>query len=211
MRIVRTDLGLVQAAAGVDASNVTPGQILVLPKDPDSTAESLRAGLSAKAGGPIGVVISDTAGRAWRIGQTDHAIGAAGIRALRSYAGEIDPYGNPLLVTLTAVADELAAAADLAKGKLAGRPVAVIRGLADLVTVDAGSAARDLIRSGPEDMFGRGRREAVVAAVLAALGRPEAYEELAGLEGEDLIAAVLDGCPADDRPALERVLRSTEG
>ena len=211
MRIVRTSLGLVQAAAGVDASNVAPGQILLLPEDPDASAERLRAGLSAVAGGPVGVVVSDTAGRAWRIGQTDHAIGAAGIRALRSYAGEIDPYGNPLLVTITATADELAAAADLAKGKLAGRPVAVIRGLASLVESGEHEGARELVRAAPEDMFGRGRREAVVAAVLAALGRSEAYEQLAGLEGEDLIAAALDGCPAGERPTLERVLRAAAG
>ena len=80
MRIVRTRLGLVQAAAGVDASNVDPGDILLLPLDPDASAERLRAGLSAAIGGPVGVIVSDTAGRAWRIGQTDHAIGAAGVR-----------------------------------------------------------------------------------------------------------------------------------
>jgi coenzyme F420-0:L-glutamate ligase/coenzyme F420-1:gamma-L-glutamate ligase len=211
MRIVRTRAGLVQAAAGVDASNVEPGQILLLPENPDASAERIRAGLSAAVAGAVGVVVSDTAGRAWRIGQTDHAIGAAGIRVARSYAGEIDGYGNPLLVTVTAVADELAAAADLAKGKLDGRPVAVIRGLPELVGADGEAAARDLIRAGAEDMFGRGRREAVVAAVLAALGRPDAYEGIAGLEGDDLIASALDGCPAGDRPVLERVLRAAAG
>ncbi len=218
MRIVRNGLGLVQAAAGVDASNVEPGQVLLLPVDPDDSAERLRAGLSAAVGGPVGVIVSDTAGRAWRIGQTDHAIGAAGVQVKRSYAGESDGYGNPLLVTVTAVADELAAAADLAKGKLARRPVAIVRGLSHLVMAESGipdepaeppPRAAELIRPAADDLFAHGSREAVVAAVLAAAGRPGAYEQLAGLEGEELVAAVRELCPPAERDLLGRVVRTT--
>jgi coenzyme F420-0:L-glutamate ligase/coenzyme F420-1:gamma-L-glutamate ligase len=140
MAIVETPQGLVQAGAGVDDSNVRLGQILLLPQDPDASAEQLRAQLSAAFDARIGVIISDTAGRTWRLGQTDHAIGAAGIRVLNAYAGRFDEYGNQLQVTMIAIADELAGAADLAKQKLAGRPVAVIRGAGQHV-LTLGSAA----------------------------------------------------------------------
>jgi coenzyme F420-0:L-glutamate ligase len=208
MRIVRSRLGLVQAAAGVDASNVAPGEILLLPADPDATARALRDALTEAAGGPVGVVVSDTAGRAWRVGQTDHAIGAAGVVVRRSYAGQVDAYGNELQVTVTAIADELAAAADLAKGKLHGRPVAVIRGLDDDVISppDGSRGATQLNRPPEEDMFARGSREAVVSAVLHAAGRSDAYEDLVGLEGSSLLQAVLGLCPESDREALARVL-----
>ena len=115
------------------------------------------------------MIISDTAGRAWRVGQTDHAIGAAGVLVRRSYAGEQDGYGNQLEVTEMALADELAAAADLAKGKLGGRPVAVIRGLADLV-VDSAAGAETLVRPPAQDLFGFGSAESVLAAALAGVG-----------------------------------------
>jgi coenzyme F420-0:L-glutamate ligase/coenzyme F420-1:gamma-L-glutamate ligase len=210
MRIVRTPIGVVQAAAGVDASNVAPSDILLLPTDPDSSAERLRGGLSAEVGGSVGVIVSDTAGRAWRIGQVDHAIGAAGVVIAKSYAGETDSYGNPLQVTVTALADELAAAADLVKGKLAQRPVAVLRGAAEVVAAGdtAGPGAVGLLRPPAEDMFSRGRREAVVAAVLSAVDRGAAYQAVVGLEGEQLIAAVLEHCPPTDRDILARVLRA---
>ena len=207
MRIVRTRLGLVQAAAGVDNSNVSPADVLLLPEDPDASAALLCKQLSTAAGGPIGVIVSDTAGRAWRVGQTDHAIGAAGVVVGRSYAGMTDGYGNPLQVTLMALADELASAADLVKGKLSQHPVAVVRGLSDLV-VDQRSAATELIRPAAEDMFARGSREAVVAAVLTAVGRPDAYEKVVGLEGEDLVAAVLECCADDERDLAARILRA---
>jgi coenzyme F420-0:L-glutamate ligase / coenzyme F420-1:gamma-L-glutamate ligase len=207
MRIVRTRLGLVQAAAGVDNSNVSPADILLLPEDPDASAAVLCKQLSSAAGGAVGVIVSDTAGRAWRIGQTDHAIGASGVLVGRSYAGLTDSYGNPLQVTLMALADELAAAADLVKGKLGQHPVAVVRGLTDLV-VDQGPAATELVRPAGEDMFARGSREAVVAAVLAAVGRPDAYEQVVGLEGEDLLAAVFEHCSPDDRDLVARILRA---
>lgn len=191
VRIARTRHGLTLAAAGVDNSNVTPGEVLVLPADPDAVAEDLRAQLSTAAGGPVGVIVSDTAGRAWRLGQTDLAIGAAGVAVLDDYAGRDDPYGNELRVTARAVADELAAAADLVKEKVAGRPVAVIRGLAGLVVADTGATA--MIRPAAEDMFAYGTREAVLAAVLAATGQAEAYEDLVALEGDALVTAVIAG------------------
>lgn len=193
MAIVETPHGLTQAGAGVDNSNVEPSHILLLPKDPDASAERLRAELSSRFGIPIGVVISDTAGRAWRLGQTDHAIGAAGVRVLDDHAGRQDAYGNDLQVTAIAIADELAAAADLAKTKLGGTPIAVIRGVADQV-VDPGPAARDVLRTGEEDLFHRGSREAVLAALLTAVGHPERYEAVVRLDDrQELFAAITEG------------------
>src|SRR5687768_9178799 len=116
-RIVRTPHGLTIAAAGIDRSNLSPEFILLLPRDPDASAAALRERLTAATGLRLGVIISDTAGRPWRIGQTDHAIGVSGVRALADYAGVRDGYGNELQVTVMAVADELAAAGDLVKGK----------------------------------------------------------------------------------------------
>ena len=107
----------------------------MLPVDPDASAARLRAGLSEALGVDVAVAIIDTMGRAWRVGQIDAAIGVAGLGVLRRYAGTTDRYGNELVVTEVAVADEIAAAADLVKGKLAGIPVAVLRG--------AGLAGRD--------------------------------------------------------------------
>ena len=196
VRIVRTRHGLTLAAAGVDNSNVTPGEVLVLPPDPDATAEQLRRALGAAVGGPVGVVVSDTAGRAWRVGQTDLAIGAAGLTVLEDYNGRHDPYGNELRVTARAVADEIAAAADLVKEKVTGRPIAVVRGLEPLLTEPgptAGTGAATAIRPVEQDMFARGTREAVLAAVLTATGQSAAYEQLVALEGAELVDAVLTG------------------
>lgn len=194
-RIVRTRAGLTVAAAGVDNSNVAPGTVLVLPEDPDARAAALHAALAGRTGLPLGVVVSDTAGRAWRVGQTDHAIGVAGLRVLERYAGRQDAYGNDLQVTAMAVADEIAGAADLAKGKLAGRPVAVVRGLGHLLQPPGRSDGRasDLIRPPELDMFRHGSREAVLAAALAATGQADRYEELVALEGPALADAVLAG------------------
>ena len=107
-----------QAAAGVDGSNVGADELALLPVDPDASAAALRAGLAERLGVTVAVVITDTMGRAWRNGQTDAAIGASGLAVLHGYAGAVDRHGNELLVTEVAVADELAAAADLVKGKL---------------------------------------------------------------------------------------------
>lgn len=196
--IVQTRHGLVQAAAGIDNSNVCTGQLLLLPADPDGSAQRLREELIKLGRVRVGVIISDTAGRAWRLGQTDHAIGAAGVRVIHSYAGRHDPYGNLLQVTATALADELAAAADLAKSKLTGRPVAVIRGLADHVLNDdrAAGTARDLVREADQDFFRYGVRESVIAAVLTAVGQANKIEEMLTIDDdEELMAAVLAAVP----------------
>ncbi|SEC65274.1 coenzyme F420-0:L-glutamate ligase / coenzyme F420-1:gamma-L-glutamate ligase [Nocardioides exalbidus] len=166
-RIVRHRLGLTMAAAGVDASNVEPGTIVLLPLDPDATAQALRRDLLARGGVNVAVIVTDTAGRAWREGQTDIAIGAAGLLVAEDFAGRTDGYGNPLAVTLPAVADELAGTAELVQGKLGGRPVAVVRGRGDLVLPpgEDGPGARALVRAEGGDLFGWGAREAVVRAL----------------------------------------------
>lgn len=156
--------GLVQAAAGVDGSNIATDRLALLPLDPDASAAGLRARMR-ELGRDVAVIVTDTMGRAWRTGQTDVAIGAAGIAVSHAYDGTADSYGNPLIVTEIAVADEIAAAADLVKGKLDGVPVAVVRGLAPS---DDGSRAAHLVRPIDDDLFPLGAEEAV------ALGRRQA-------------------------------------
>lgn len=163
--ITENALGLVQAAAGVDGSNVDSHELALLPVDPDGSAAALRAAVHERLGVRVGIVVTDTMGRAWRTGQTDVAIGAAGLEVLHGYAGEHDQHGNELIVTEIAVADEIAAAADLVKGKLTAVPVAVVRGL---TVRDDGSNARNLVRAGEEDLFWLGTEEAI------ALGRTQA-------------------------------------
>lgn len=163
--ITENALGLVQAAAGVDGSNVDSNELALLPVDPDGSAAELVAALHERLGVRVAVVVTDTMGRAWRTGQTDVAIGAAGLTVLHAYAGEHDQHGNELIVTEIAVADEIAAAADLVKGKLTAVPVAVVRGL---TVRDDGSSARNLVRAGEEDLFWLGTEEAL------ALGRSQA-------------------------------------
>jgi len=152
-RIAETRHGLVLAAAGVDSSNTAPGTVVLLPEDPDGSARRLRKALAERRRVSVGVVITDTMGRPWRVGQTDTAIGAAGLAPLRDHRGQADTFGNPLEVTIAAVADEIAAAADLVKGKTAQVPVAIVRGLAGLVTGSDGPGAAALIRPAAEDMF----------------------------------------------------------
>ncbi len=161
--ISQTRHGLVMAAAGVDESNTAPGTLVLLPVDPDGSAETLRKGIGERAGARIGVVITDTMGRPWRAGQTDSAIGAAGIVPLRDHRGQADTFGNLLEVTIAAVADEIAAAADLVKQKTTGVPVAVVRGLDDLVTDAAGPGAAALIRPAEDDMFRLGTADVLTA------------------------------------------------
>ncbi|MEU3498625.1 coenzyme F420-0:L-glutamate ligase [Kitasatospora cineracea] len=164
-RIVENRNGLVMAAAGVDASNTPPGTILLLPVDPDASARQLRSRLQELTGRRLAVLITDTFGRPWRSGLTDVAIGAAGLPVLEDHRGRVDSHGNELRLTVTATADELAAAADLVKGKATGTPVAVVRGLAGLVTEEDGEGARRLVRSAGQDMFRLGTSEAVREAV----------------------------------------------
>ncbi|MGP7960706.1 coenzyme F420-0:L-glutamate ligase [Sanguibacter sp. A247] len=160
LRIVENHLGLVMAAAGVDASNTPEGTVLLLPRDPDASARRLRAGLRSLLGVTVGVLVTDTTGRVWRDGLVDLAIGAAGVRVVEDERGRRDSAGRELGMTVRAVADEIAAAADLAKGKVAGRPVAVVRGLAHLTTDDDGPGARVLPRLGEDDLFSEGTAEA---------------------------------------------------
>lgn len=183
-RIVENHLGLVMAAAGVDASNVTAGWVVLLPKDPDASATLLRQDLFSRYGINVAVVVTDTAGRAWRNGQTDIAIGVAGLQPLDDFSGRADSYGNPLFVTAPAVADELAGISEVASGKLGRRPVVIVRGLCERVfSPDVhGPGARALIRPRSHDMFALGAREAVVAALCGAesnvFGAPATLEEL---------------------------------
>lgn len=165
--ITENRLGIVQAASGIDASNVASGELALLPRDPNGSARALRDRLRELLSVRVAVVITDTMGRAWRIGQTDVAIGSAGLPVLHRYAGTIDRQGNELAVTEVAIADEVAAAADLVKGKLDGIAAAVVRGMS---ISDDGSTAKDLLRPVEEDLFrlgtaesiAQGRREAVL-------------------------------------------------
>ncbi len=149
VRIVENRLGIVAAAAGVDTSNVPEGHVLLLPLDPDASARDLAEGLRSRA--RIGVLVSDTLGRAWRLGQTDAAIGAAGVRLFEK--PEKDADGRPLAVTLPCVADELCAAAELVKPKDGAVPVAVVRGRADLVGDLDLPGARTIVRPSGDDLF----------------------------------------------------------
>lgn len=152
-RIVQNRQGLVLAAAGVDSSNTPDGTILLLPEDPDASARALCAALRERFGLRIGVVLTDTLGRAWRIGQTDVAIGAAGLAVVDDHRGRPDANGTILEATIVAVADEIAAAADLVKGKSAQQPVAIVRGLAHLVGDLDGPGAVALVRAPEDDLF----------------------------------------------------------
>jgi coenzyme F420-0:L-glutamate ligase/coenzyme F420-1:gamma-L-glutamate ligase len=197
--IVVNRLGLTMAAAGVDASNVERGQVLLLPEDPDGTARRLRTAIAARTSLNVGVLVTDTAGRAWREGQTDFAIGAAGLRVLDDHAGRTDPYGNTLVVTAPAVADELAGAAELVSGKLGRLPFVVIRGRADLVLSPGadGPGADALVRPEGADLFGLGSREAVIAA-LRGSGVDHAVFGSAA-EAEDMQAVLADLTGAEVR------------
>jgi coenzyme F420-0:L-glutamate ligase / coenzyme F420-1:gamma-L-glutamate ligase len=161
--ISQTRQGLVLAAAGVDASNTAPGTVVLLPVDPDNSALRLRKAIADRSGARLGVLITDTMGRPWRAGQTDTAIGAAGVAPLRDFRGQPDTFGNLLEVTVAAVADEIAGAADLVKLKTSGVPVAIVRGLGHLVTDDAGPGAAALIRPADEDMFRLGAADVLTA------------------------------------------------
>jgi coenzyme F420-0:L-glutamate ligase / coenzyme F420-1:gamma-L-glutamate ligase len=172
-RIVESAAGPVMTAAGVDASNTAdPSSVLVLPDDPDAVAARIRDGLQTgwlrRSGDPVltAVILSDTAGRPWRNGQTDFALGASGIQVIDDLRGSTDTGGRLLSVTERCLADEIAAAGDLVKGKATGIPAAHIRGLGQYVQDnDATGGARDLIRTGRQDWFGYGMVEAVRAAL----------------------------------------------
>lgn len=202
-RVVEAEAGPVMAAAGVDASNTGPdGGLLLLPADPDRAAAALHAAVVALVPDVrLGVVLSDTAGRPWRGGQTDFALGAHGVRVMDDLRSGVDADGRPLAVTSRAVADEVAAAADLVKGKVGGVPGALVRGLPGLVIapdVFGGGTpgARSLVRTGPGDWFALGHLE----AVRAALGAPPATP------AADLVG-VPEAGPEDDAVRGARAVR----
>jgi coenzyme F420-0:L-glutamate ligase/coenzyme F420-1:gamma-L-glutamate ligase len=202
--IVRTRHGLVMAAAGIDASNTAPGTLVLLPLDPDASARGLREAIAERTGRNVAVLVSDTSGRAWRNGQTDIAVGAAGLAVLDDHAGRVDGYGNLLAVTAPALADEITAAADLVTGKLSRSPVAVLRGLERLVLGkgDHGPGATALVRAEQHDMFGLGSREAALQALL----REDPRGFGAAAAAEELAAAMRRVVPeADARVSGDRV------
>jgi coenzyme F420-0:L-glutamate ligase len=194
LRVVETRHGLVLAAAGVDASNVRPDEIALLPLDPDASARRLVDRLRELTGRTVAVVISDSMGRPWRHGISDVAIGVAGLTAVLDVRGATDRHGNELVVTEVAIADELAAAGDLVKGKLSDIPVAVIRGLR---YSDDGKGSSSLIRGAAGDLFRLGTAEAL------ALGRTQAgtgaeQVDVSGLHADTLATlAAMELDPAD--------------
>jgi len=150
--IAETEHGFVCANAGVDLSNVEAGQAALLPEDPDRSARRIRDALTHRFGVEVAVIVSDTFGRPWRRGVTDVAIGVAGLRPVIDLRGTADALGRELQVTEVAVADELAAAAELVMGKSTGIAVAVLRGV-DPAWLGDGSVVNDLVRRPDEDLF----------------------------------------------------------
>jgi coenzyme F420-0:L-glutamate ligase / coenzyme F420-1:gamma-L-glutamate ligase len=157
--IVETHHGFVMAAAGIDASNVPAGTVALLPVDPDRSARAIRDALRAELGVDVAVIVSDTMGRAWRDGVIDTAIGAAGIEVMDDLRGRSDAAGHLLEATVIAVADELASAAELVKGKLTATPVAVVRGF-PVRRGEPDLGARPLVRASAGDLFRLGTRDA---------------------------------------------------
>ena len=168
--VVQIPSGPVMAAAGVDSSNAPDGPLL-LPEDPDACARELRRALCAALGADLGVLLTDTSSRIWRVGVGDIALGAAGVASLQDLRGGTDANGRPLTVTVRNLADELAAAADLVKGKSSGVPAALVRGVPGATAEDV--PARELSRTGADDWFRRPSLESVwVALGLAAEQEP---------------------------------------
>ncbi len=148
--ICETRHGFVCANAGVDASNVAEGWVVLLPEDPDRSAQRIREGIERASGQRVAVIISDTFGRPWREGLVNVAIGVSGLAPLIDYRGQTDSHGRPLQVTVIAAADEIASAAELVMKKSAGIPVAIVRGL---LIESAERSGRDLIRAPEQDIF----------------------------------------------------------
>ena len=150
--ISETRHGFVCANAGVDLSNVADGQAALLPVDPDRSARHIRDALRARTGLEVAVIISDTFGRPWRIGVTDVAIGCAGIAAVVDLRGTTDVFGRELVATEICVADEIASAAELAKGKTSGIPVVIVRGV-ERSWFRESSVKAEIVRPPGEDLF----------------------------------------------------------
>jgi coenzyme F420-0:L-glutamate ligase / coenzyme F420-1:gamma-L-glutamate ligase len=151
--ITETTGGWVCANAGIDTSNLEEGQVSLLPVDGDASARRIRGEIAAASGTTPAVVITDSFGRAWRVGQADIAIGCAGVAALADWRGKKDRQGNELSATLIAIADEIASAADLVRDKDSGAPGAVISGLGELVIPDDGPGAGPIRRAAEDDLF----------------------------------------------------------
>ena len=152
--IVETRHGFVCANAGIDSSNLPePDTVCLLPEDPDASARRIRAELEAASQATVGVVVSDSFGRAWRLGQAEVAIGCAGLAPLDDWRGRHDSGGRELEATLIAIADEAASAADLVRNKTSGVPAAVVRGLGAYVSAEDGPGAAALRRPREEDLF----------------------------------------------------------
>ena len=152
--IVETVHGLVCANAGIDSSNLPDDDtVCLLPEDPDASARRIRAELAAASGTTVGVVIADSFGRAWRLGQAEVAIGCAGLAPLDDWRGRHDSSGRELEATLIAIADEAAGAADLVRDKVSGTPAAVVRGLGRYIGAEDGPGAAALRRPREEDLF----------------------------------------------------------
>ncbi|HEY4279137.1 MAG TPA: coenzyme F420-0:L-glutamate ligase [Conexibacter sp.] len=151
-----THHGFICANAGVDASNAPEGEtdtLIMLPRDPDASARALRARLRELTGATVGVIVTDSFGRAWRHGQVDVAIGIAGVAPLDDWRGRNDSVGREMRATWIATADELAAAADLARGKDSRQPAVIVRGLGHHVGPDDGPGVSALLRPASEDLF----------------------------------------------------------
>lgn len=201
-RIVRAVAGPVMTGAGIDGSNTGEDpRLLTLPEDPDEAARQVHAQVAsayAPAALPqVGLVVTDTAGRPWRQGQTDFALGACGLTVLEDLRGTTDADGRDLSVTARAVADEIAAAADLVKGKATGIPAAVLRGLpAGTVADPAAAGASTLVRTGPGDWFALGSAEAVRSALGVPPGTAAAQE-----------IGIASTAPEDEPTRLSRAIR----
>jgi len=202
LRIVETRHGWVVAAAGIDASNVASDTLVLLPTDADASARLLRDRVAELLGVSVAVVVSDTFGRPWRDGVSDVAIGAAGLPALVDHRGRVDSHGNRLETTQVAVVDELAAAADLVKGKLDGVPVAVVRGL-HLTAPVPDTGTRPLVRLGAGDLFATGTRDLVGSRAPAPLLTRRAGAEAAVTEAFRVAVAALPEFPVVFRYGLE--------
>jgi coenzyme F420-0:L-glutamate ligase / coenzyme F420-1:gamma-L-glutamate ligase len=151
--ITETNQGRVCANAGIDSSNLDAGWVALLPLDADASARRIRAEIAGASGSSPAVIVADSFGRAWRLGQTDIAIGCAGIAPIDDWRGRRDQRGRELAATAIAVADEIAAAADLSRSKDSGVPGAVVAGLGHLVNADDGPGAQALRRPVADDLF----------------------------------------------------------
>lgn len=150
--ITETKHGYICANSGIDFSNVPQGSAALLPEDPDRSARKIVDHIRAVSGLSVAVIVSDTFGRAWRNGVTDIALGCAGIRPILDMRGQVDQFGNQLAVTEICIADEIAAAAELAMGKLNQTPIAIVRGV-ERAWFGEGSISKDVIRKANEDLF----------------------------------------------------------